>query len=160
MALLLNLKSARAVATDVSPAALEVAGQNAERHGVSDRLEFVEADRLAIPEAVVPSGGFDVLVCNPPYVAAGEMERLDRTVREYEPRVALTDGANGLSFFRAIGVAGPDLLRPHGSVFVEAGDGQASAVIETITASGRLTHKGTWKDRTVGRDRVLLFSLT
>ncbi len=159
VALLSQLKSARAVATDVSPAALEVARRNAQRHGVSDRLELIEADLLAIPEAAVPPGGFDVLLCNPPYVAVGELERLDRTVREYEPRIALTDEANGLSFFRAIGVDGPALLGPRGSVFVETGDGQASAVIETITVSGRLTHKGTWKDRTVGQDRVVMFSL-
>ena len=159
VALLLNLKSARAVATDVSPAALEVARRNAQRHGVSDRLELVEANLLAIPEGVAPPGGFEVLFCNPPYIPVGKLEQLDRTVREYEPRVALTDGADGLSFFRAIGADAPALLGPHGCVFVEAGDGQASAVIETIAACGRLTHERTWKDRTVGQDRVLMFSL-
>jgi release factor glutamine methyltransferase len=159
VAALVQIPGAEAVATDVSPAALAVCRENAARHGVSRRLSVVEADRLALPDAVVPDRGFDILMCNPPYVAADMMDRLDVTVRSYEPSLALTDGEDGLSFYRSIASGAPDLLAAHGVVIVEVGDGQAPAVTEVMVASGSFTARGTWKDRVTGHDRVLMFSV-
>jgi release factor glutamine methyltransferase len=143
----------------VSPAAIKIARFNAERHNLLDRLTFVEADRLGLPEAVVPDGGFNVLMSNPPYVAADIMDSLHATVRKYEPAVALTDGADGLSFYRSVATDGPGLLAAGGAVIVEVGDKQATAAIETVERTGKLVHRKTQKDRVTGHERVLMFSL-
>ncbi len=157
IALLVQLPGSRAVATDISAAALEVARVNAERHHVSDRLTLVEADGLALPGGVVPVDGFDLLLSNPPYVAADAVGKLDVCIREYEPLAALSDGGDGLSFYRQIAVEGPALLAEKGVVMVEVGDGQAATVSSTMEGPGRLTPEQTRKDRTVGQQRVLKF---
>lgn len=149
----------RAVAGDVSTDALAVAARNAEAHEVADRVTFVEADSLSIPQEFVPSGGFDAIVSNPPYVAAEEMATLEATVRDYEPHTALTDGADGLSFFRQIATGGADLLTSDGTVFVEVADGQAQAVREIFAASGRFEAVACRRDGG-GHDRVLSFRRT
>lgn len=154
VALLSHLPQARAVATDISAAALAVALRNAERHQVHDRVRFVEADRLALPDGCVPPGGFDAIACNPPYVASDEMAHLDRNIREYEPAIALTDGADGLSFYRSLAEHGGRLLAPGGALVVEIADGQAAAVRAVFTAGGRWTADGAWRDKVVGHERV------
>ena len=160
VAVLTQLEGARVVATDLSAAALAVAQKNAERHGVRERLTLAQADRLALPAETLPEGGFDVLMSNPPYVTPEAADCLGATVRAYEPRAALTDEVDGLSFFRAIAAEGPGLLGAGGCVVVEVGDEQAPAVLETMVAMGRLEHEATLKDRTVGHDRVLKFLLS
>ncbi len=159
VAVLTQLTGAGAVATDVSPAALKIARLNAERHDVLDRLALVEADRLTLPQEVAPDGGFDVLMSNPPYVPAEVLEGLGAAVRDHEPSVALTDGGDGLSFYRSLATDGPELLTSDGAVIVEVGDGRAAAVIETVQRTGKLVHRGTWKDQVTGRERVLMFAL-
>ncbi len=157
IALLKNLPTAEAVATDVVPAALVVAATNAERHGVADRIRLLEADRLDLPPDAVPTGGFDVLVCNPPYIAADEMAGLDANVRDHEPRAALTDEADGLSFYRSLADAGPGVLRAGGALFLEVGETQAAAVREIFAETPGWTHVATWKDTTGPHERVLRF---
>lgn len=159
VAVLTQLESARAVATDVSPAALAIAKLNAERHGVSDRLALVKADRLALPGEVVPERGFDVLMSNPPYVGVDGMDSLDTMVRKYEPAEALTNGVDGLSFYRSIAESGASLLAPGGVVIVEVADGQAASASEVLERSGAFVHRETRTDRVVGQDRVVVFSL-
>ncbi len=158
IAALVHLPGATAVATDVSTAALAVAKTNAERHGVADRVALVEADGIVLPEQVIPQDGFDVLMCNPPYVPASGMAGLEPTVRDYEPALALTDGGDGLSFYRMIAADTPLLLAPDAWVFVEVGDGAAQAVLEIMTAAGNFEHRQTRRDRVVGKERVLAFS--
>ena len=157
VALLTQLPEATAVATDLSAAALDIARQNAERHEVADRVAFAEADRFAIPEEFARPGTFDLVVSNPPYVAEGDLETLAANVRDYEPQTALTDGADGLSFFRALGDDGAKLLKPDGALIVEVAAGQAQHAIETVTQSSRLVHSKTVKDRVLGHDRVIVF---
>ena len=154
---LTQVEGSRVVATDVSRAALAVAKENAACHGVGDRFIPVEADRLALPAAVVPEGGFDVLMSNPPYVAAAALRKLDTGVRAYEPEVALTNGGDGLSFYRSIATDAPGLLAEEGVVFVEIADGQAAAAREAVERTGALMQRGSWKDAVVGRERVLMF---
>lgn len=158
IAVLKQLGEATAVATDVSSAALTVARGNAERHGVLDRLALVEADRFALPADAVMPQSVDAIMCNPPYVAAADMKGLDSTVRDYEPSTALTDGGDGLSFYRSIVSDGVGLLAAGGAVFVEIGDGQAESVIEVMSSSKSLVHRGTWKDRVTGKERTLMFA--
>ena len=161
-----QLSGATIVATDTSPDALELAESNAVRHGVSDnqagsssRVRFVEADRLTLPADCVSDGGFDVIMSNPPYVPVDAMDRLDTNVRDFEPHAALTDGGDGLSFYHSIASDAPGLLAGGGVVFVEIDDNSALRVIEAVEAPGGLTHRQTWRDRVVGSERVLMFSL-
>ncbi len=168
-----QLLGATIVATDTSRDALELAESNASRHGVSDRqagsaiqqagsasrVRFVEADRLSLPPDCVPNGGFDVIMSNPPYVPKDAMDALHPTVREFEPHAALTDGGDGLSFYHSIASDAPGLLATGGVVFVEIDDKSASRVIEEVEARGGLTHRQTWRDRVVGSERVLMFTL-
>ena len=157
VAVLSQVDSARAVATEVSPAALAVAGRNAERHGVTDRLTLIEADRLDVPAELVPEGGFDLIVSNPPYIAEGDLAQLPANVRDYEPRIALAADADGLGFYRTFAESGPRLLRPGGSVLVEIAAGMGPAVIEVFAAAGRFEHIGTWRDPADPHDRVMQF---
>ena len=155
---LVNLEGARVVGTDISAEVLAVARINAERHGVGERFTAVEADRLALPEEVVPAGGFEVLMSNPPYVASAAVNRLGVGVRDFEPSGAVTDGGDGLSFYRSIAAEGPAILADQGVVFVEVDDGAAGRVIEIVESTGALGHRRTWKDSVVGRERVVMFS--
>jgi release factor glutamine methyltransferase len=159
IAILSQLKKATAVATDISPGALDIARKNAERHEVSDRITFIEADRLAIPADAVPEGGFDIILSNPPYVSESEMETLASNVRDYEPHAALTDHSDGLSFYKTIAADAPGILRPGGIVFVEIGDGQEQPVRDTMTQGNQWQHRGTWRDSVTGNPRVMAFAL-
>jgi len=159
VAILTQLKRATAVATDISADALALARENALRHGVADRFTVIAADSLAIPQSAVPAGGFDVLVSNPPYVPDGATGSLPVTVSAYEPRAALAGGDDGLTFYRRIAEGAAGLLAPAGVVIVEVGDGRAATAVAAMNASGPVRHVRTYKDRVVGKDRVLLFAL-
>lgn len=160
VAILVNCPGVQMVASDISEAALAVARRNAETHGVLDRMRFVAAPGLDLPPEVVPAGGFDVIVSNPPYVGEAEMATLPANVRDHEPRVALTEGADGLSVYRILAEAGPAALKPGGAVFVEIGCGMARAVCEVFAAGGQLEHVGTWRGGSDPHDRVLGFCRT
>lgn len=154
--LLKHCPTATAMATDVSAAALDVARGNAERHGVLDRMVLVRADRLQLPSDARPDGGFDLLVCNPPYIPESQVPTLDVAVRDYEPHLALTDGGDGLSFYRDLAAGARQWLAEHGAVVVEVADGQADAVQNLFVGNG-WAHRTTRRDRTTGRQRVLAF---
>ncbi len=156
IAVLSQLANATCLATDASPAALEITRRNADRHKVADRMAVEEANGLSLPEALKPEGGFHVLMCNPPYIPAAQIATLDRAVRDFEPRGALTDEADGLSFYRAIADESSRFLADAGYVAVEIGDGTAAAVTQIMTSKG-FGHVQTRKDRTVGKERVLVF---
>ncbi len=157
IAVLSQLPTATCLATDSSHAALEIARRNAERHQTADRMSLHHATQLALPVELIPEGGFHLLVSNPPYIPAAQIATLDRAVRDFEPRAALTDEADGLLFYRTIANEGPRYLSPDGYVAVEIADGCAEAVKEIMTAKNAFTHYRTHKDRTVGKERVLVF---
>ncbi len=138
--LLHELPTARAVAVDLSPAALQVAGRNAVRHAVSERIDFVLSDcfaGLSLQDST--QSGFDLIVSNPPYVEAGTFDGLQREVREFEPRAALFAGADGLEIIRRLLVDALDFLKPDGHFVFEIGFNQGEAVTTLIKrASWRL----------------------
>ncbi|MCC7291687.1 MAG: peptide chain release factor N(5)-glutamine methyltransferase [Phycisphaerales bacterium] len=142
---------------DVSATALEIARSNGQRHGVEARLTLVEADWLNLPSGAVPPEKFDVLVSNPPYIAEAGVASLPECIRGFEPRVALTDGADGLTFYRRIAAQARDVLKADGAVFVEVGVGQ-SAPVAKILAEGGFAHVVTQRDRVSGHERMLQFS--
>jgi release factor glutamine methyltransferase len=117
------LPSAAITATDVSPAALEVAKLNADWLGVAGRICFLKTDLL---RGLGPSQRFDLIVSNPPYVAEGE--RLERQVAEYEPHTALFAGPDGLSVYRRLIPEAAERLNLNGTLCLEIGQGQQDGV--------------------------------
>ncbi|MCA1628840.1 MAG: peptide chain release factor N(5)-glutamine methyltransferase [Acidobacteria bacterium] len=131
VALLHERADARAVAVDISADALRVAARNAARHAVAGRLALVASDCFA---ALDPSHKFDLIASNPPYVAEGDLDSLQREVREHEPRVALTPGGDGLSVIRRLLEDAPRFLREGGCLVFEIGFDQHEAVRRLIDA--------------------------
>jgi release factor glutamine methyltransferase len=125
ISLLHELKNATAMATDISSNALEVARRNAQRHNVSDRVTFIQADSLAPIER---SAAFSLIVSNPPYVPEGEIAALQPEVRDHEPLTALVSGADGLDHIRALLRETSHLLHHNGYFIFEIGFGQRDAV--------------------------------
>ena len=104
--------AARVVALDVSAAALSVARANAERHHVSDRLEFLESQGFT----ALPGGAsFDLILSNPPYIPSGDMAGLEPEVRDHDPQLALDGGADGLDFYRRLAARGRRVFTPGGA---------------------------------------------
>jgi release factor glutamine methyltransferase len=149
VALACELPHATVVATDISAGALEVARKNAVRHGVSDRIQFVETDLLesVLHESqITPDGSgheprpFDLIVSNPPYVSREEAASLPQEVREHEPHRALFGGAAGTEIYvRLIEQAFP-LLGPGGVLILELGHNSVPCVRQL------LTEKNGWTD--------------
>jgi len=112
-------------AVDVSKEALEVARQNAEKHEVASRINFVEGDFLS----AVPSGTeFDLIISNPPYIPSRELAGLQPEVRDFDPGRGLDGGVDGLEFYRLLAMQAALFLRLGGKVMFEFGDGQEHAL--------------------------------
>ncbi|QDV33222.1 peptide chain release factor N(5)-glutamine methyltransferase [Tautonia plasticadhaerens] len=142
---------ARLVAIDLSPDALAVARSNAERHRLSDRVEFVEGDLLA---PVADRGPFDVIISNPPYIPTGVIPTLDAGVREFEPHLALDGGEDGLRVVsRLIEQAAP-LLKPGGHLILEIGSDQEQPVRDLLGSFPELEPAPTVRDG-AGHPRVI-----
>lgn len=127
-----ELPACRVWALEASPEALAVARQNAARHGVADRIEWLEGEGLA----ALPVGlRFTLIVANPPYIPTGDLPGLPPEVRDYEPRTALDGGPDGLRFYREL-AAGRGRLEVGGRLMAEMGDGQAEVVSRLLREAG------------------------
>ncbi len=124
VAILYHVETASAIGLDISEKALAIAGLNAGKHRVSQRLELKTSDVFA----VLKNAEFDLIVSNPPYIPRGDIENLQAEVRQFEPLTALTDGKNGLSIIEKIVANAPRFLRPHGFLLMEIGFDQATTV--------------------------------
>ena len=133
VAILKHLPGARAVATDISPEALEVASANARRHGVEDRIDFLQGDMVA-PLLEYPGtaakGTLHYLVSNPPYIPDDEWEAVEPNVKNHEPHSALRGGVDGLDCVRSLLADGVDLVRPGGLVLIEVAASRAREALE------------------------------
>jgi release factor glutamine methyltransferase len=127
-----------AIATDISPDALEVARTNRR----TDRLHLVCCNLL---DAVPAAAHFDFIASNPPYIKTGDIRSLDKSVRDFEPATALDGGNDGLDFYRAIARDAPQYLKPGGRVYCEIGFDQEAAVTAIFTHAN-------WEDCRVVRD--------
>lgn len=144
---LLDMPNAQGLGTDLSEAALRVAARNAGRHALT-RAKFAASDWFcALPER------YDLIVSNPPYIAAAEMAQLAPEVREWEPKAALTPGGDGLAAYRAIAGGAMAHLTPAGRVLLEIGPTQGAAVSALLKKQG-LTQIRILPDLD-GRDRVI-----
>ena len=128
-----KLPGTRAVAIDISPAALAVAERNARRHSVLDQIDFVVSDCFASMDSKNPrQSSFDLIVSNPPYVEDRALAGLQREVRDYEPRVALAAGADGLTIIRRLLNEAAEFLKVEGHLIFEIGFNQGELVQQMI----------------------------
>jgi release factor glutamine methyltransferase len=111
-----NAKSSSVTATDISPAAIDIARENVARHHVGNQVTVIESDLFA---GIEPGLKFDVIASNPPYIPSAEIELLDAEVARHEPRLALDGGADGLAILKRIIDAAPAFAAPHGLLLLE-----------------------------------------
>jgi release factor glutamine methyltransferase len=154
IALARELPTARVIATDLSWRALRVAQANAERHGVAERVRFLRGDLWLAVNGQVPAGSADLVIANPPYIPSAELDRLMPEV-QWEPRLALDGGPDGLDVVRTIIGTTPDRMRPGGTLLLEIGADQAQAVRDLAAASGRFEPVRIRPDL-AGRPRVVV----
>jgi release factor glutamine methyltransferase len=143
VALAKELPEARFEATDVSAAALEIARRNAERHGVADRIHFLQTNLLE--NAMTKSLFFDVIVSNPPYVGRREAANLPREVRDHEPEIALYGGEEGYEFYPELIAQSAQHLKPGGVLVLELG-------YDSLIAVQLLLDAGTWTNIALTND--------
>jgi release factor glutamine methyltransferase len=143
VALAWELPHAEVCATDISAPALEVARRNATRHGVVDRIHFLQCDLLgglentdpsnvgarhAVPASTQSESQFDLIVSNPPYIARNDADQLQREVRDHEPHSALFGGPTGIEMYQRLIDQARDLLRDRGILVLELGHDSAEHV--------------------------------
>lgn len=130
----------RVTGIDISEDAVRVARDNAERLGAVPGVRFLVSD---LDDALPDEAKFDLVTANPPYIASRELDTLDSDVREFEPRVALDGGADGLDTVRRVVSVAAARLRASGVVALEVGAGQAPAVAALLESSGFSTLRKT-----------------
>ncbi len=151
IALAKELPGAKFYATDISSAALVVARRNAARHGVMDRIDFIESNLIdafatvTVPESQITnhespvtshqSRSFDLIISNPPYVGRRESATLPREVREHEPEVALYGGEEGYELYAALIAQAAQSLKPGGILVLELGHNSLPAVRPLLDAA-------------------------
>jgi release factor glutamine methyltransferase len=128
-----EMPGARAVAVDKSAAALEIAKFNAAKQSVADRAVFVVSDCFDALDR--SEHRFDLIVSNPPYVSESALAGLQREVRDHEPLVALSPGADGLSVIRRLLTDAPAFLKSNGYLLMEIGFDQGAKVRNLIDES-------------------------
>jgi release factor glutamine methyltransferase len=119
--------------TDVSPGAMSLARENAERLGAIFATRWLLGDLF---EALAPGERFDLITSNPPYIPLGDIATLDADVRDFEPRLALEGGADGLDVVRRIVERAPEFLESGGVLALEVGHDQAARVAALFEARG------------------------
>ncbi len=145
VSLLRQLPSARCVAVDLSPEAIALAEQNAQLHQVEGRLQTRLSDWCASLDASF-QGAFDWVVSNPPYVPAEQWDALPVEIRDFEPRLALWAGKQGLDCYRVLLQQVPIFLKKGGLLAMEIGDGQEQAIARIMQ------DQACWNNQTIVND--------
>jgi len=154
VALASELPQAEIVATEIAPAALEIARRNASRNGVSNAMRFLQGDLFTALDQELEKD-FDLILSNPPYIPRGEIAHLGAEVSRWEPRAALDGGVDGLDFYRRIIEEAPSYLRPGGAVAVEIGAAIGSLVLALFRNNPAYGDTRVYQDYS-GRDRVVI----
>ena len=134
LAIASRVKDAKVTLADLSKEALVIARKNIQRNLLGGRVSCVQVDALAAPPAFL--GKFDMIVSNPPYITEAEMEQLPKSVRDYEPHMALFGGTDGLDFYRGITEHYASALKPGGFLCFEFGMGQGDGVCRILADNG------------------------
>ncbi|MEK6540138.1 MAG: peptide chain release factor N(5)-glutamine methyltransferase [Deltaproteobacteria bacterium] len=164
-----EIPNSKVFAVDISEKALDVARENAERHGVAGRMTFLQGDLFEIPHpSLSPLKGettevrgclleklkFDLIVSNPPYISKKMMKELQPEIKDYEPVTALYGGEDGLDFYSRIISESPAYLAERGNLILEMGYGQAEEIKKLIEQDKAFEHIDIKKDF-AGIDRVI-----
>ena len=147
-----ELPATKLVAVDISPSALEVCRKNVVLNRLNSRVICMQADALSSPPLGI--GQFDLLVSNPPYIMSDEINRLDNSVKDYEPIWALDGGEDGLRFYKSIIKYWKSVIRPGGILLFEVGEAQSEEVMDMLLSAG-FSSVDSRKD-TAGIDRVII----
>jgi release factor glutamine methyltransferase len=131
IALATHLPHAHIIASDISPAALDLARANAAHHNLTARIRFVESDLLS---ALAPIETFDAIVSNPPYIPTADRATLHPQVRDHEPASALFAGQDGLDVYRRLIPQARAALAPHGLLALEIGHNQRDPIAALLSA--------------------------
>jgi release factor glutamine methyltransferase len=131
-----NYSDVHIIATDICDAALAVAAGNIEKHQLKDRITLLQGDLFDPIISGLDVDKFDLIVCNPPYVSTAEYEKLDKNVQDYEPKVALFAGVDGLDIYRRIIEKADQFLKPDAALILEIGYAHGSAVRELLEQTG------------------------
>ena len=123
-----NVPDATVAAADICEAALSVAAKNIETHGLTERVRLLCGDLFDPVIKGLDAPAFDLIVSNPPYVSQAEYDKLDKNVKDYEPKHALLAGADGLDVYRRMTAQVGDFLKPDGALMLEIGYLQGKAV--------------------------------
>ena len=129
-----RVKDAKVTLADISKEALSVARKNVTRHKLSGRVSCVQLDALSPASSFI--GKFDMIISNPPYITTAEMEELPKSVKAYEPHLALHGGEDGLLFYRSIIQNYTPALKPGGYLCFEFGMGQGDDVCRLLEEHG------------------------
>lgn len=153
IALATEIPTARILATDVSWRALRVARANALAHAVAGRVAFLRGNLWQAVNGQAPAGSVDLVVANPPYVPTRDVATLMPEI-QWEPRLALDGGADGLRVQRDIIATSPERIRPGGCLLLEIGADQAEAILALLGKMGRFETGRIFRDL-AGRPRVI-----
>jgi release factor glutamine methyltransferase len=149
-----NLKTANLLATDISQAAVEIARGNIQSLGLADRVVVEQGDLFEPLKRIVDRQPFHLIVANPPYIETAELSKLERNVRDYEPKAALDGGLDGLAVHRRILAQAPDRLLPEGRIFLEIAYNQGELALQIAAEHPAFAGAKILKDH-AGHDRVL-----
>ncbi|MEE9428356.1 MAG: peptide chain release factor N(5)-glutamine methyltransferase [Paracoccaceae bacterium] len=148
LSILAEMPKAYGLGTDISEAALTVARHNRKQHNLVQNCTFAQANWLA-----GVAGSFDLIVANPPYISEDEMADLAPEIRDWEPKIALTPGGNGLGAYKEIAAKAYERLTVDGRLIVEIGPSQALAVVAMFQEAGlaeiEIRHDMDGRDRVV-----------
>jgi release factor glutamine methyltransferase len=154
LALAGRMKSATVVATDISEGALTVARENAGRLGLAERVTFLHGDLFTALAATPEAQPFDLILANPPYIPSADIARLDASVRDFEPHLALDGGPDGMNFHRQILAGTEGRLTAVGRVFLEIQFDQGPRVRDLAGSFPHLAEARILKDAS-GHERVV-----
>jgi release factor glutamine methyltransferase len=155
VSLVKELSAARIFATDKSGKALDVARENAQKHGVTDRIRFLEGDLFAPLIDLDIFGQADIIVSNPPYIPSGDYGTLQVEVRDFEPKIALIAGPDGTEVHQRILHEAPRFLKDKGHLIIEIGIGQSDGLVRRIREIGAFPELTVLKDL-AGIERVIV----
>jgi release factor glutamine methyltransferase len=141
-----NFSDARIIATDICDAALAVAAGNVKKHQLSDRINLLCGDLFDPVISGLDVTEFDLILSNPPYVSTAEYEKLDKNVKDYEPKKALFAGDHGLDVYCRIIEKAGRFLKPDGALILEIGYAQGQAVKELLENTGEYSEIKIEKD--------------
>ena len=134
LAVAANAPQCRVLLGEISEPAARVCRQNVRRCGLTGRVSVMTLDAMAPPPRVI--GEFQCIACNPPYIPRADIETLERSVKDFEPYLALCGGEDGLDFYRAIARRWKTALAESGRIYFEVGIGQADAVLRLMRSEG------------------------